>query len=157
MSGSGDPPASAEELARVSALIEAWAAGELAGNDVVVNVEAIPAERRWLIRMRGDDKAVITLWLTLRERSLHYETYFIPAPEDNIEACWEYLLRVNARLYGMRFAIGDEDAVYLMGQVAVRAVDTEELDHILGASYAYTEQYFRAALGIGFASRFSPR
>jgi len=125
----------------------------LATNPLLTHVEAIPAERRWLVRMRGEDKAVITVWLTLRERTLHYETYFIPAPEENVAACWEYLLRLNARLYAVRFAIGDEDAVYLTGQLPLKAVDTEELDRIVGASYAYTEQYFRSALAIGFASR----
>ena len=135
------------------ALIDRWATSERETNALVVHVEMVPEERRWLVRLRGEDKAVITVWLTLRERTLAYETYFLPAPEENVERCWEYLLRLNARLYGMRFAIGAEDAVYLMGQVALKAVDIEELDRIVGASYAYTEQYFRAALAIGFASK----
>jgi len=148
-----DPPASPEELAALAALIDRWAAAERATNPLLTHVELVPEERRWLVRMRGEDKAVITVWLTLRERTLHYETYFIPSPEENVAQCWEYLLRLNARLYGMRFAIGDEDAVYLTGQLPLKAVDTEELDRIIGASYAYTEQYFRSALAIGFASR----
>jgi hypothetical protein len=137
----------------LTALVEAWAAGELASNSLLAHVEWVPDERRWLVRMRGEEKAIITVWLTLRQRTLHYETYFIPAPEENVAACWEYLLRINARLYGMRFAIGDEDAVYLTGQLPLKALDGEELDRIIGASYAYTEQYFRPALGLGFASR----
>jgi hypothetical protein len=149
-----DPPASADDLTALKGLIDRWAAGELESNPLLSHVEFIAEDRRWLVRLRGEDKAVITVWLTLRERTLSYETYFIPAPEENVERCWEYLLRLNARLYGMRFAIGDEDAVYLMGQVPLKAVDVEELDRIIGASYAYTEQYFRAALAIGFASRF---
>ena len=148
-----DPPASPEELAAFTALIERWIEDEKAGNPLLLHVEAISDERRWLIRMRGEDKAVITVWLTLRERTLQYETYFMPAPEENVAACWEYLLRVNARLYGMRFAIGDEEAVYLTGQLPLKAVDAVELDRIVGASYAYTEEYFRTALGIGFASQ----
>ena len=148
-----DPPATAAEVSAFRELIDRWAASERETNELVAHVEFVPEERRWLVRLRGEDKAVITVWLTLRERTLAYETYFIPAPEENVERCWEYLLRLNARLYGMRFAIGAEDAVYLMGQVALKAVDEEELDRIVGASYAYTEQYFRAALAIGFASR----
>jgi hypothetical protein len=149
-----DPPASPDELAALTALVDRWSAEELESNPLLSHVEFIADDRRWLVRLRGEDKAVITVWLTLRERTLHYETYFIPAPEENVEQCWEYLLRLNARLYGLRFAIGDEDAVYLTGQLPLKAVDIEELDRIIGASYAYTEQYFRAALAIGFASRF---
>jgi hypothetical protein len=37
--------------------------------------------------------------------------------------------------------------------VPLKALDTIELDRIIGASYAYTEQYFRTALSIGFRSR----
>jgi len=149
-----DPPASAEELEAFRTLIDEWATNEARTNPLLANVERVPEERRWLVRLRGEDKAIITVWLTLRERTLHYETYFMPAPEDDVERCWEYLLRLNARLYGMRFAIGEEDAVYLMGQLPLKALDAEELDRIVGAAYAYTEQYFRSALAIGFASRF---
>ncbi|GAC1538056.1 MAG: hypothetical protein NVS3B12_22740 [Acidimicrobiales bacterium] len=148
-----DPPASPAEVAALGALIDAWANREREGNELVAHVEFVPEERRWLVRLRGEDKAVITVWLTLRERTLQYETYFMPAPEENIARCWEYLLRLNARLYRMRFAIGAEDAVYLMGQVALRTVDDDELDRIVGASYAYSEQYFRSALRIGFESK----
>jgi hypothetical protein len=134
-------------LAALAVRIDAWASG------VGFPVEAIPSERRWLIRLRGEDKAVTTVWLTLGERTLRYETQFMPAPVDNVAAVYEYLLRVNARLYGMRFSIGDEDAVYLTGQVPVGSVDEEALDRIIGSAYAYTEQYFRTALSMGFASQ----
>jgi Putative bacterial sensory transduction regulator len=148
-----DPPATPEQLERFRALIEEWAAGEARTNPLLAHVEWVPDDRRWLVRLRGEDKAVITVWLTLRERTLHYETYFMPAPEEDVARCWEYLLRLNARLYGMRFAIGDEDAVYLVGQLPLKAVDATELDRVVGSAYAYTEQYFRAALAIGFGSR----
>jgi hypothetical protein len=148
-----DRPASPEELEALRSLIDAWAAEELRTNPLLSHVEWIPDDRRWLVRMRGEDKAVIAVWLTLRERTLHYETYFMPAPEEDVARCWEYLLRLNARLYAMRFAIGDEDAVYLVGQLPLKAIDVEELDRIIGSAYAYTEQYFRSALAIGFGSR----
>ena len=149
-----DPPATPEELESLRDLIEQWAADEACTNPLLTHVEWVPDDRRWLVRLRGEDKAVITVWLTLRERTLHYETYFMPAPEEDVERCWEYLLRLNARLYAMRFAIGEEDAVYLVGQLPLKAVDAAELDRIVGAAYAYTEQYFRSALAIGFGSRF---
>jgi len=153
-----DAPASPAEIAAAGALIDRWAVHEQETNPVVSQVEAVPSERRWLVRLRGEDKAVITVWLTLGERTLRYETYFMPAPEENVASCYEYLLRLNARLYGMRFSIGAEDAVYLTGQLPLKALDGEELDRIVGATYAYAEQYFRSAMSIGFGSRFgSPR
>ena len=76
---------------------------------MLVAVDHDPEARRWYARMRGEEKAVITVWLTLRERSLHHETQVMPAPEENVEACYEYLLRRNASLIGTRFALGAED------------------------------------------------
>ena len=51
------------------------------------------------------------------------------------------------------FAIGVEDAVFLVGQLANEAISDDELDRILGSLYAWVEQFFRPALRIGFASR----
>jgi hypothetical protein len=90
----------------------------------------------------------------LRQRSLHYETYVMPAPEENAGALYEHLLRRNRKLHGATFCIGDEDAVFLVGSLGVHAVDEGELDRILGSLYAYVEQCFMPALRIGFASRF---
>jgi hypothetical protein len=147
-------PATPAELAAFGTKIDEWAAREASTNPLIIGVEYAPSERRWLVRMRGEEKTTITVWLTLGQRTLHYETYFMPAPEENIEACWEYLLRVNQRLFATRFAIGAEDAVYLVGQLPLSCVDAEELDRVVGSAYSYSEQYFPPAMTIGFASRF---
>jgi len=147
-------PATPAELAAFTSVIDAWAAREARDNPLMAGVEFVAEERRWLVRLKGEEKSVITVWLTLGERTLHYETYFMPAPEENVEACWEYLLRVNRRLFAMRFAIGAEDAVYLMGHAPLAWVDLDTIDRVIGSAYAYSEQYFRPAMSIGFASRF---
>ena len=138
----------------LGALIDSWTASERETNEIVAAVDVDPAERRWYVRLRGEEKATSTVWLTLRERTLHYESYFMPAPEENVEALYEYLMRANMKLFAMRFAVGLEDAVYLVGQMPVSAVDTDELDRIVGSVYAYTERYFRPAMSIGYASKF---
>jgi len=148
--------ADAEELARLRTLIEAWAATALEENPLLAAVDRDPEIDRWYVRMRGEEKTIITVWLTLRERTLHFETYFMPAPEENEAACYELVLRANPRLFAWRFAIGLEDAIYLLGQLPVGAIDHDELDRIVGSGYAYSEQYFRPAMSIGYASRFSP-
>ena len=149
-------PGSAEELDRLAALIDAWAERQLEESPVVKAVDREPGGdvRRWYVRMAGDEKQTFTVWLTLREYTLHYESYFMPGPEENVEALWEYLLRLNMRLFGMRFGIGEEEAVYLVGQMPMRSVDEDELDRIVGSVYAYTEQWFRPCMRIGYASKF---
>ena len=141
--------------------IHAWLARVAADWPVVSAVDHDPVERRWYVRMRGEEKLVTTMWLTLGELTLQYETYFMPAPEENVATCFEYLLRVNRRLFAMGFSIGAEDAVYLTGQLPLSVLDgpdaDEELDRVLGATYAYSEECFRTAMSLGYASTFRRR
>lgn len=147
--------ASPDELAALSATIDTWATAQRNTNPIVLAVDHDRPASRWYIRLSGDEKTVTTVWLTLRQRTLHYETYFMPAPEENVEALYEYLLRLNARLFAMRFSIGAENALYLVGQLPVTAIDEDELDRIIGSAYAYSEQYFRPAMRIGYTSKFA--
>jgi hypothetical protein len=150
-------PSAPHELDALEARIDAWLAAQLDENPVVAAVERDreSGERRWFVRVRGEQKDVFTVWFHLRQRTLHYETYVMPAPEENHAALYEHLLRRNLRLYGGAFAVGDEDAIFLVGQLDNRAVTDDELDRVLGSLYAWVEQCFRPALRIGFASRFS--
>ena len=59
------------------------------------------------------------MWLTLGQRTLRYETYVMPAPEENAAELYEHLLRRNERLVGAHFSIGIEDAVFLRGELGV--------------------------------------
>jgi hypothetical protein len=150
------PPSTPDELDRLEGLIDAWSATQAADNpavDAVVKDET-PGERRWFVRLLGDEKSVFTVWFHLRQRLLHVETYFMPAPEERAGEVYEHLLRRNRRLHGFQFAIGEEDAVFLATQVPNSTVDEVELDRLLGSAYADVEQCFRPAMRLGFGSRF---
>lgn len=152
----GDTPRSLEpsELDEVSARIDEWAARQLEELDVVDAVErGEPGTRRWFIRVKGEAKDVFTIWLELRPRTLQYETYVLPAPEENAVAVYEHVLRRNHELFGVAFTIGEEDAIFLRGHLPSSAVDDAELDRVLGTLYALTERYFRTLLGLAFESR----
>jgi hypothetical protein len=149
--------ASAQERAACDAVIETWTAARLAEGGAVVAVDHQPEAGRWYLRMRGEEKDFVTVWLTIRQRTLHHEAQVMPAPEVNIEATFEYLLRRNADLHQMRFALGAEDAVYLVGEIPVHAVTEDELDRIVGSSLAYVDDYFPTAMSIGFAGKYRRR
>lgn len=112
-------------------------------------------QRRWYVRLLGDEKEHFSIWMTLAQRTLHYETYFMPGPAENQAAVFEYLMRRSAKLFGAAFVIGAEDAVYLAGQIDNRHIDASELDRIVGSLFMTTEACFRPAMRLGFASRFS--
>lgn len=146
----------AESLARLERQIDAWLASIAASTP---QIEAIDRgegdELRWYVRLRGEEKDFTTVWLTLGQRTLRYETYVMPAPEENAGELYEHLLRRNDRLVGAHFSIGVEDAVFLRGELSVSLLAEPELDRIIGTLYATVEQTFRGLLRIGFRSRFS--
>lgn len=135
-------------------LIDVWLAEERATNPAVEAVEVDRSEGlRWFLRVRGEAKDVFSIWFTLRQRTLHAETYLMPAPEENHAAFYEHLLRRNRSLHGLAFAIGEEDAIFLQAEVPLATLDRARLDEILGSIFEAVERVFRPALRIGFASR----
>ena len=149
------PPASEVELDLLESQIDGWLREMQAETPVIVAIDrGEPGERRWYVRLAGEEKDFTTIWFTLGQRTLRYETYVMPAPEENHAEFYEHLLRRNETVVGAHFSIGAEDAVFLRGELPVAAVDAGELDRILGTVYATVELCFRPALAIGFASRF---
>ncbi|CAN5836711.1 MAG: YbjN domain-containing protein [Ilumatobacteraceae bacterium] len=144
------------QLAVLERRIDEWLASIAASASVPIeSIERAEGDvRRWYVRLRGDDKEFTTVWLTLGQRTLRYETYVMPAPEENDAALYEHLLRRNERLVGAHFSIGIEDAVFLRGELPVGALTEPELDRAIGTLYATVEQCFQSLLRIGFASRF---
>jgi hypothetical protein len=144
------------ELAELEQRIDGWLASLAAENERIVAVDRDTEAVRWYVRMRGDDKEFTTVWLTLGQRTLRYETHVMPAPEENEAELYEHLLRRNDRLVGAHFSIGIEDAIFLRGEMPVGQVTHDELDRVLGTLYADVEQCFQSLLRIGFRSRFTP-
>lgn len=143
-------------LAVLERQIDEWTGELAAAHDHIAAVDRAEDDTvRWYVRMRGEEKDFTTVWITLGQRTVRYETYVMPAPEENARELYEHLLRRNERLTGVHFSIGAEDAVYLRGEIAAASVDRDAIDRILGTVYATVEQCFRALLQIGFASRFT--
>jgi len=145
-------------LAVIERQIDEWLAKLKIADDVILAIDhgdPDPAYRaRWYVRMKGETKDFITVWLTLGQRTLRYETYVMPAPEENIAEFNENLLRRNDKLIGAHFSLGLEDAVYLRGELPLSGLAESEVDRIVGSVYAHVEQCFRPLLSIGFATRF---
>ena len=136
--------------------VDGWLRELADAHDHIAAVDRDPdGARRWFVRMLGEEKEFTTVWLTLGQRTLRYETYVLPAPEEQHEVLYEHLLRRNDRLTGAHFSIGVEDAVFLRGEIPVDWATRAEVDRILGTLYATVEQCFTGLLRIAFASRFA--
>jgi hypothetical protein len=149
-------PASPSELDRLAAVIDGWLAVQLTDNPAVLAVDRdVDGPRSWFVRLQGEEKDVSTVRFWLRQRTLLYETFFMPAPEENQADVYEHLLRRNANLFGAAFVIGEEDALYLRGRLEHALINDDELDRVLGSLYQWVEQFFQPAIRIGFASKFA--
>ena len=143
-------------LARTERQIDEWLSRAKANNDLILAIDrSAEQEIRWYVRMSGEEKEFTTVWLTLGQRTLRFETYVMPAPEENAQALYETLLRRNEKLVGAHFSIGQEDAVFLRGEIPLAALNEQELDRLIGTLYSTVEQSFGSLIRIGFASRFT--
>ena len=144
------------ELANLERHIDEWLGQISRSNQTIKAIDRGDGDEiRWYVRMHGEEKEFTTVWLTLGQRTLRYETYVMPAPKENAEQLYESLLRRNEKLVGARFSIGEEDAVFLRGEVFLSSITEVELDRIIGTLYATVEQCFKPLLRIGFSSNFT--
>jgi hypothetical protein len=71
-------------------------------------------------------------------------------PDENRERLYEYLLRANARMYGVSFSVDGNGDVYLTGRVALHSITPDEIDRLLGSVLQYADGSFNQLLEIGF-------
>ena len=147
-------PISPERLSELAEVINDWLDNQLSTKSLVQSVEHNKNESRWYVRISGEDKDNSMVLFTLGQRTLHFETYFMPSPEENSQEVFQYLLRKNSKLYGVSFAVGSEEAIYLSGQINSEIISSDTLDWVLGTIYKAVEECFKPVLRIGFASRF---
>ena len=99
------------ELDSLEREIERWLDLSLKENPLLAAFERDSdepvGESRWFIRVLGEEKDTFTLRFMLRQRMLHYETYVMPAPEENVELFLENLLIRNKKIVGATFCLGE--------------------------------------------------
>lgn len=111
----------------------------------------------WLVRLKGDEKSVITIWFSLRQRSVHVETELMPAPAESHEALYRYLLVKNHEMRELHLAIGPEDGVYLVTQIPRGELSVERLDELVGATLTYVDELYPTAMSLGLGSIYRRR
>lgn len=133
-------------------LIDRWLERQQRENPAVQAIDA-DGNRRF-VRLKSDEKGVFTIWLLIGQRTLHHETFVMPAPIENHAEFYEHLLRRNHSLRGVAFTIGHEDGLYLEGRVPLEGLDEDVLDEVIGVHYEAVERCFRPAMRIGYRSMF---
>lgn len=129
--------------------------GHVAAQEWVQHVEHDPELNRWYVRFGCEGRDAATIYFDLRQRSLYYELFFMPAPPPDADGrmnaeLLEWLMRRNRNLYNVHFAIGTGGDVFLVGRTPLEDLDETHLDHVIGEIYEATETWFQPAIQIGF-------
>lgn len=155
------PLSDADAAARLSTTLSEWEQQWHASSFVgQIEHQDLPDDRghfHWLIRLRGEERDVITLWLSLRQRTVFVETELMPAPEENVEALYRYLLVKNHELRELHLAIGPEAGIYLVTQVPIGELTVERIDELVGATVTYVDDMFPTVMSMGLPSMYRRR
>jgi hypothetical protein len=147
--GGSRPDADAPDpalLARTMDLLAAHLEGPVAAEPWVQAVEHDPSIPRWYVRFGTDTRDAATIYFEPRQRSLHYEVYFLPDPPAGHAELYGMLLRANHSTLAAHFSIGPDGDLYLVGRTLLEHLDESRLDGILGELYALTERWFAPAV-----------
>jgi hypothetical protein len=109
-------------------------------------------EFSYAVTLPGTHKLKTICNLIVGEHALRVESFVMRQPDENREQLWAWLLRRNARMYGVAFSIDAVGDVYLTGRVGLAGVTEDELDRLLGAVLSYADESFDPMLEIGFRS-----
>jgi hypothetical protein len=131
-------------------------------SDVGALIERVCAERElpceptgdasWVVTLPGTHKLKTACNLIVGEHALRIEAFVMRHPDEKHEELWAWLLRRNARMYGVSFSIDAAGDVYLTGRVTLKGLDEDELDRLLGAVLTYADESFDSMLEIGFGT-----
>lgn len=129
---------------------------------VAALIEAVCAERDLPVEATGGFSYAVTLPgthklkticnLIVGEHALRVEAFVMRRPDERREELWAWLLRRNARMYGVAFSIDAVGDVYLTGRVGLGGLTEDELDRLLGSVLTYADESFDTMLEIGFGS-----
>ena len=111
-----------------------------------------PGEGQFFVRLPGTHKLATNCWLVVGAHALLVEAFVCRKPDENVEEFHRFLLRRNARTYGVSFAVDKAGDVYLVGRLPLQAVTADEVDRLLGSVLQYADESFNPLLEIGFAS-----
>jgi Putative bacterial sensory transduction regulator len=106
----------------------------------------------YVVTLPGTHKLKTAVNLIVGEHALRVEAFVMRRPDERHEELWAWLLRRNARMYGVSFSIDGAGDVYLTGRVSLKGLDEEELDRLLGSVLTYADESFDTMLELGFGS-----
>jgi hypothetical protein len=108
-------------------------------------------EGKFFVTLPGTKKLQTNCWLIIGRQALIVEAFVCRRPDEAHEDVYRFLLRRNARLYGVHYTVDELGDIFLVGRIGLHAVTEDELDRVLGQVLEAADGDFNTLLEIGFA------
>jgi Putative bacterial sensory transduction regulator len=105
-----------------------------------------------VVELPGERKLKTNTMLTIGEHTVRVEAFVCRKPDENHEGVYRFLLKRNRRLYGVAYTLDTVGDIYLVGRLALEAVNPEELDRVLGQVLQAVDEDFNTLLELGFST-----
>jgi hypothetical protein len=106
----------------------------------------------YFVTLPGVKKLATNCWLIAGRHSFVVEAFVCRRPDEAHEAVYRFLLRRNAKLYGVHYTVDEAGDIYLLGRLGPDLITADELDRLLGQVLEAADGDFNTLLELGFAS-----
>lgn len=116
------------------------------------DIEHERTDASFLLTLPGERKLETHCALVVGDHSVSINAFIIRKPDENVEAVHEWLLKKNATMYCVAFAINELGDIYLVGRLPFNSITEKELDRVIGAVLQYSDTSFNPLLELGFSN-----
>jgi hypothetical protein len=109
-------------------------------------------DRTFMATLPGTSKLETHCALTVGDHSLGVSAFVIRKPDEKLAEVHEWMLKRNASMYAVAFALNELGDIYLVGRLTHTAVTDIELDKVIGSVLQYADGAFNPLLEMGFSS-----
>lgn len=103
-----------------------------------------------IVTLPGEHKLRTVVSLLAGDHSLSASAFVIRRPDENTADVHRWLLRRNARLQGVAYAVDRDGDVFVVGRLPLAAVTDATLDALLGSLLDASDGAFDTLLAMGF-------
>lgn len=111
-----------------------------------------PSDDTFVAVLPGEHRLKTNVSIVVGEYSVSINAFIVRNPDENHEAVYGWLLKRNRRMYGVSYAVDHLGDVYLVGKIALTAIDADELDRLLGTILENSDGAFDYLLELGFST-----
>ena len=115
-------------------------------------IEHDRSDNSFFLTLPGERKLQTHCAIVVGDHSVSINAFVIRKPDENVAEVHEWLLKKNASMYCVAFAINEMGDIYLVGRLPFNSITEQELDRVIGAVLQYSDSSFNPLLELGFSS-----